>query len=203
MSVEGHFVYKGLAIAQNPNIYNYFKQLLTDINPERILEIGTFHGGLTLMLVDILKDINSKAIIRTYDIEEQKFLKPLVSKDRVEILTKNLFNNTYTYFKDEESKKEIESFISQKGTTIVLCDGGNKVTEFLSIAPLLKNLDIIMAHDYCINIDYFNSNIKDKIWNWMEIQYSDIEQCATENRLKFLFNNDMQNIAWLCMKKYN
>jgi hypothetical protein len=200
--VDGGYAYGYLFMSQNKEAEYVFKELLNEIRPSRILEIGTFHGGLTLMLRDILDSYNlHNSIIKTYDINNQEFLRPLVTNRKVEVITDNLFNGDYSDFKNESKKNEILNFIQQEGCSLVLCDGGCKRCEFNLIAPLLKSNDIIMAHDYAPNNDYFQHHIRGKIWDWMEIQDSDIYQAIVDNNFKSFKETLTQQAAWCCKIK--
>ena len=199
--VNGGFAYGYLHIAQNPNVENVFKEILGHLRPTKVLEIGTMHGGLTLMIRDLLDSINCKdSIIRTYDIYEQEFLKPLVD-NRVEVIRANIFEENYSNFKNSMSKREISDFIKSGKPTLVLCDGGCKKCEYRILSPLLKSGDVIMAHDYAPNLEYFNSHVKDKIWNWLEIQDSDIEESVKSCSLSPYFQELAQQAAWVCKIK--
>lgn len=201
--VEGGFAYGYLFMSQHKNAQPVFLELLDVIRPSRILEIGTFHGGLTLMLRDTLDNLGlSGCPIRTYDILNQEFLKPLVKDRLVDVFTKNLFNDTYSDFVDNNAKNEVADFIQQDGTTMVLCDGGCKKCEYNLLAPLLKNQDIIMAHDYCPNKEYFNTTMKDKIWDWCEIEDSDIEEVSAKYNLTSFHQDKLLTIAWNCRIKH-
>lgn len=200
--VNGGFAYKYLFISQHPNTGDVFRSFFNNNNPCRILEIGTMHGGLTLMIKDILDDIGlSSTSIRTYDIENQEFLKPLVINTNVEVITENLFDHYYRYFRDEQAKNKITQYIQQEGLTIVLCDGGCKKCEYNILAPLLKKGDIIMAHDYAPDQNFFEQNIKDKIWDWMEIEDKDIKDISEKYNLVPYNQEEMLSIAWNCRKK--
>lgn len=200
--VEGGFAYGYLFISQHKNSPKVFREFLELVRPARILEIGTFHGGLTLLLRDILDEIGLvDSTIRTYDIDEQEFLKPLVIDRKVEVVTKNLFNSDYSDWNTDLDKNEIDSFIKRDGVSLVLCDGGCKKCEFNLLAPLLKKNDIIMAHDYAPDNEYFENHMKDKIWNWHEIQDSDILDIKERYNLKPFYQGKMQNIAWCCRRK--
>jgi hypothetical protein len=200
--VDGGYAYGYLFMSQNKEAEYVFKELLNEIRPSRILEIGTFHGGLTLMLRDILDSYNlHNSTIKTYDINNQEFLRPLVTNRKVEVITDNLFNGDYSDFKNESKKNEILNFIQQEGCSLVLCDGGCKRCEFNLIAPLLKSNDIIMAHDYAPNNDYFQHHIRGKIWDWMEIQDSDIYQAIVDNNFKSFKETLTQQAAWCCKIK--
>jgi hypothetical protein len=191
--------YKGLSIEQNPNIIDTFNTLINLYKPSRVLEIGTFHGGLTFIIRDLL-DLNNlhDSDLLTYDVNTPNFMIELLGDKKIVTKTKNLFSHTYQDFSSTESRQELFDFINQNGTTIVLCDGGSKKNEFKLISGLLKSGDIIMAHDYSPNNDYFENNVKNKYWNWLEIQDSDIEASCLENNLKPLMSDEFIKVAWVC-----
>lgn len=200
--IDGGFAYGYLFMSQHKNIIEVLRQFLSNVRPDRILEIGTFHGGLTLLLRDLLDELDlKKSNIRTYDINNQEFLKPLVIGRNVDVFTKNLFNDTYTDWANDKYKQEIIDYINQEGITIILCDGGCKKCEFNLIAPLLKYNDIIMAHDYAPTNEYFEKNMKNKIWDWHEIQDSDIMKVSIENNLQPYFQELMQTVAWCSRRR--
>lgn len=200
--VEGGFAYGYLFMAQHPDVEKVLQSFLSSTKPSRILEIGTFHGGLTLLLRDILDNIGLlNSPIWTYDIYDQEFLKPLVTDRNMQVYTTNLFNEDYTDWSDTSSQNSISNFIRETGRTLILCDGGCKKCEFNLIAPLLKENDIIMAHDYAPDSEYFEKYMKDKIWNWHEIQDNDIKEACDNYNLIHYHQEQLQKIAWLCVKK--
>lgn len=200
--INGGFVYSNLFIAQHQNIELAFTNLFNTIKPSKILEIGTLHGGLTLLLRDILDKLYLlDTNITTYDIHDQEFLKPLALNKNINICTKNLFNNSYIDFNNIYTKNEAETHIKKHGVTIVLCDGGCKICEFNLLSPLLKTGDIIMAHDYAPNKEYFEEYMRDKIWNWHEIQDSDIQDSIEKNNLEPYMREEFLNVAWACFRK--
>lgn len=197
-----HASYKGISIEQNPNIIDAFNTLIEKNKPERILEIGTFHGGLTLIMRDLL-DLNNltESDVLTYDIHTPHYLVNQIDGIKITSKTKNLFSDNYSDFRDHESKNELYQYINQEGVTIVLCDGGRKIDEFNLIAPMLKVGDFIMAHDYSQSQEYFEKNVKNKFWNWLEIQDSDINKTCTENNLTPYMKEEFDSVVWVCKKK--
>lgn len=197
-----HASYKGLSIEQNPNIIDVFNTLISMYKPSRILEIGTFHGGLTFIMRDLL-DLNHlhDSELLTYDVNTPNFMIQVLGDKKITTKTKNLFSDTYQHFNDDESKQELFDFINQNGRTIVLCDGGNKKNEFRLISSLLKSGDIIMAHDYSPNNEFFEAKIQNKYWNWLEIQDSDINMSCSEHNLKPLMVDEFIKVAWVCKIK--
>jgi cephalosporin hydroxylase len=196
--VKGHFIYENLIISQHESVGSVFDKLIKQIKPKRILEIGTADGGLTLMLKDLLNDNGlNNSIIRTYDILEQTNLKNK-NVDGIEIITKSPFNYPYS---DLEYPDEIKEFVQSEGTTLVLCDGGFKINEFILISKFLKVGDVIMAHDYAHDSDVFKKEIENKIWNWHEIQYSDISNACEINNLESYMLDEFKQVVWVCKMK--
>ena len=196
--VKGHFIYENLIISQHESVGSVFDKLIKQIKPKRILEIGTADGGLTLMLKDLLNDNGlNNSIIRTYDILEQINLKNK-NVDGIEIITKSPFNYPYS---DLEYPDEIKEFVQSEGTTLVLCDGGFKINEFILISQFLKVGDVIMAHDYAHDSDVFKKEIENKIWNWHEIQYSDISNACEINNLESYMLDEFKQVVWVCKMK--
>lgn len=120
---------------------------------------------------------------------------------KISVQVENLFSDNYLEFKSIESENKLRNIIQQDGCTLVLCDGGSKKNEFKLISPLLKIGDVIMAHDYSYNHKYFESHIKNKFWNWLEIQDDDIIEVSDKNGLYNFLQDDFINVAWVCKIK--
>ena len=60
-----------------------------------------------------------------------------------------------------------------------------------------------MAHDYASNKNNFKEEVKDKIWNWFEIQDSDVQLVMNEyNIVKSKYYEQFSSVAWLqCIKE--
>ena len=200
MKITGYFVYGDLTIMQHTSVKEKFIKLITSIKPAKILEIGTSSGGLTLMLRDIL-DTNGLESTRliSYDINDPVYLRRHVDNGRnIELKVENVFNHQYDKL---ENGNEIIDIITSDGTTLVLCDGGSKKNEFRILSDYLKIGDVIMAHDYAPNQTYFQEHINNKIWNWMEIQDSDIDDSCQRNNLTPFMEQDFRDIVWACKIK--
>lgn len=116
----------------------------------------------------------------------------------------NLFkilNINYKIKNINNSFDEIKNEIQKDGVTLLLCDGGDKVNEFNTFSNYLKNNDIIMAHDYAVNDKVFNEEIKNKLWNWHEIQYSQIQDACEKNNLQDYMKNEFEKAVWVCKRK--
>lgn len=195
--IVNHVSYKGLSIEQRPEILGIFQNLINIFQPQYILEIGTFAGGLTLILNDITEKINCNII--TYDINNAEWLRSYVSNNsmnRVQVNTKNIFDNFYKTLQDYEIINLIKN-----NKILLLCDGGCKKCEFNILSQYLKSGDIIMAHDYAPNSEYFEEYMKNKIWNWHEIQDSDIIESCQKYGLQPYMREEFLSVAWACFKK--
>jgi hypothetical protein len=82
-----------------------------------------------------------------------------------------------------------------------LCDGGAKRYEFQLLAPYLKQHDIIMAHDYSPNLEYFKANIMNKTWDWLEIDDSHIDEVCQKQNLRPYMQEDFLPVVWVCRQK--
>jgi len=127
----------GLEMQQKPTATYLFSQLLADIRPERIIELGTGLGGLTALLG--LYGHTHECHVVTYDndAKDERYVE-LFAFLGVDRRVQDIF----------EKQGEIEDMIGEEGTTLLLCDNGNKVREVNVFANALKIGDVIMAHDY-------------------------------------------------------
>jgi len=202
-TISGHFTYHETTIMQHREIGNAFKKLFLETQPTRILEIGTSSGGLTLLLQDLLDELNlQNTEILTYDINPDHstyWLRERINNGaNINFQIKNIFNQAYDALINENEPRE---FIQKMGVTIVLCDGGSKINEFNILSKYLKVGDIIMAHDYSSTTEYFEKNIKNKIWNWMEIKDSDIAAACDKYNLHSFLQDIFQDVVWVCKIK--
>ena len=187
--------YLGHVAQQNHYAYEAFYNLLNEVKPSRILEIGTAMGGFTMFLKLTCNDLNLNTPILSYDIHGRQEHLSLIEKG-VGVRIENVFNDTYS-----DVKQEIIDYIQQDGTTLVLCDGGWKIGEFSLLSKFIKQGDIIMAHDYASTTDYFNNHINLKFWNWLEIQDSDIQSAVSSNNLEPFMQEQFTQAVWVCKIK--
>lgn len=191
--MQGQRPYKGnYNISQNPHIDEVLHKLKNSLTgqPARIIELGTYLGGMTYLLTDTFPNVD----IITYDINSNFDLdQARLDMPKVQFNICNLF--------DEDRIEEIKKLVSSEGLTILLCDNGYKPKEFEIFSDALKVGDIIMAHDYAKNQEDFDENVKDKIWNWWEIQDSDIDPSCERNNLKPYMQEEFTRAAWVCKIK--
>lgn len=200
--ISGWHAYRGTTILQHADVSNKFKKLFNQVKPSQVLEIGTSYGGLTMLIRDLL---NEEGLVdtdlRSYDVMDTNrywLLNDIENGAKIDFRIKNVFNHIYD---DLIEPEEIKSYIQRDGVTIILCDGGSKKNEFRILSRFLKPGDIIMAHDYSPSTEYFEECIKNKIWNWHEIQDSDIEESVKNYNLEPYMQEEFQKVVWVCKIK--
>ena len=191
---DGVFLYKDQHFTSQVNgIQNIFKEFLIKEDFDVVIEIGTLFGGLTYILDDIRKENNLKYELNSIDISMKPWLEEVFPKLNI------------NYLQYDENKDQFHLFIkeklSQNQKTLVLCDGGHKIYEFNLISPFLKSGDFIMTHDYMYDYVTFVNKFQDKIWNFFEVKYADIESSVINNNLQHYTEIDFENFVWGCFKK--
>ena len=200
---ESRTDYKGIMVQQNPNVFNEFEKFFKKEKFDYIIEIGTSYGGLSLFLHD--QSIPHKFNFITYDWSGFKG----GSWNGRRFTLKENFNNKIPFdfrdknvFEDSTIKEISEILINNK--CLLLCDGGDKPKEFRIFSKYLTNGSYIMAHDYARDKDYFNREIKGKVWDWLEIQDSDIQlSIDKENLIKSSYYDDFSSVVWVQYLKKN
>lgn len=196
--MTGYISYRGYAAMQHADAVLVFSDFIREVRPERILEIGTAHGGLTLAMRDLLNEAGlSASAVRSFDVVDRLWYDTIRSYN-IEIIVDNVFA---PHFVELTKPELIQPFIQGEGTTVVLCDGGYKIREFNLIAPYLKVGDYIMAHDYVDTEENFRNNFFDKIWNWQEIKESDIQVACDQHQLADCHKAAFNAVAWVCKKR--
>ena len=185
--------YLGHSAQQNHLAYQIFADFIERIKPARILEIGTGGGGFTYFLFTTIRDLGLNCQLISYDICERTFYSKL-RVEGVDIRIENVFNG-------DDCSQTVKDFVGQSGTTLVLCDGGNKIKEFTILSAVIKTGDYIMAHDYCENADKFYCDMFKKRWNWYEICDKDIAQACCDNDLLTCNKEAFDSVAWVCRSR--
>jgi cephalosporin hydroxylase len=187
--------FMGCTAQQSHHAYQLFYNFLNDVKPSRILEIGTALGGFTEFLKIISDELNLDTKILSYDISERPWYNQIIEKG-IDVRVENIFSDDWS-----SVKQEVVDFIQKDGVTIVLCDGGWKIGEFKVLSKKIKSGDYILAHDYSVNKEVYETEIKDKIWNWCEITEEDINESVIENNLESYKPNEFSNAVWVCKTK--
>ena len=187
--------FDGYDAQQNHKVFEVFYNFLKKIKPKRILEIGTSKGGFTHFLNEACKEENLGTKILTFDIYEYPWYDKFI-ENGIDLRIDDIF-----YWDEKQIKKYVVDFIREEGITLVLCDGGDKVTEFEILSKFIKNGDYIMAHDYCEDERVFEEKINNKVWNWHEISEKDIQEYCEKNNLISVDKEIFEDVVWVCKKK--
>lgn len=187
--------YDGWGAQQNPHTFEVFYNFLKKVKPKQILEIGTSLGGFTFFLKKSCQRLGIDCSILTYDIYGRHGYDDLVSNG-IDVRIENVFNSDYSIV-----EKEVIDYINKEGTSLVLCDGGDKIKEFNLLSNYLKIGDIIMAHDYSYDKKTFDTEINKKYWNWFEISEKDIKESCLRNNLYDLDVEKFKKCVWVCKIK--
>lgn len=187
--------YLGHTAQQNPNAYSVFYKFIQTIKPKRILEIGTGLGGFSMFLKNVCDELQLDTTIVTYDVNSRQEYKAL-SEAKIDIRVENVFNVGYT-----QVNQQVLDYIRSDGVTLVLCDGGYKIGEFNLLSSHIKVGDFIMAHDYASNPKFFSDEVYKKLWNWHEIQDSDIQESVDKYNLEPYMQEEFQKAVWVCKIK--
>jgi cephalosporin hydroxylase len=203
---KGHFEFiipsstgTTFALSQMTDIIPYFEKFLIDEQFDTIIEIGTYKGGFTILLDEIKQSNKLKFNIHTVDIgiwDENIFKEVLQDFNNRKIT----FHKTDIFSEAEVSYiKELLANPSKK--VCVLCDGGDKISEFIYFSKLIKPGDFIMAHDYAHNSNNVDGLSYQCSWSWQEIHYTDISQSISTNNLEMNTDIRFPEVAWACYKK--
>jgi hypothetical protein len=183
------------ASQQNHYAFEVFYNFISEVKPRRILEIGTAQGGFTMFLKLCCNDLNLNTNIRSYDIHGRHTYAGFI-ENGIDIRLKNVFSDDYT-----SVDSDVIEYIQSDGVTVVLCDGGCKISEFNILSNHIKADDFIMAHDYAPTTKFFNETMYKKLWNWYEIQDSDIHTAVDRNKLESYQSDNFIQAAWVCKIK--
>ena len=153
------FKIEGVHVGQTPGIQEQFTKILKDFN--RIIEIGTHAGGLTLFLYRNKRD---DCDLVSYDINHN--FNQVSKQIKIDFRIGDCFSHSIF--------NEIRELILDKSKRVLLlCDGGDKNNEFKTFSQFLKNNDVIMCHDYAETIEDFNK-IKEAI-GWVSPPESSLD----------------------------
>ena len=126
----------GSYVDQNSAAPLALSRLLERVEPARIIELGTYRGGLAALLH--LSASVTGSDFYTYDRQDRRDHPDELDRLGMKFRQRNIFL----------AVDEIARLIQGDGITILLCDNGHKAKEFRTFAPYLKKGDYILVHDY-------------------------------------------------------
>lgn len=209
---------------QRPDAFVSFNRLLNAHNFDRIIEIGTHTGGLSLQFAlyallsrtqVVCDDPSEPALFvnRTHHRSLKSFTTydiAIRDKSIIQILRAMGANFVQAdTLNDPKTIETIRAQIAAPGTTLLLCDGGNKHKEFELYAPALKPGDFIMGHDWAYDEAAFECNKRDGVWRGWELKWQTgegdqnfgIKDICERNGLKRVYAEEFDPVVWVCCVK--
>lgn len=133
----------------------FINELITNIQFDHFIELGTYQGGLTVFLG--LHALSQGVNVITFDIRQEpgnkgwmcfKFILPIT------FYQLNVFSEEVLKIVDKKMKT---------GRSLLILDGGDKPKDFITYAPLLRGGDVVLIHDKGKYIfDYQVNNIAEE-----------------------------------------
>ncbi len=184
-----HYTLFGLTLQQNPVAIRKLNQLLHFGNFERIIEIGAGDGGLSILFALWAKIKNKE--FHSFDIHDRGANIALLRSLTDGFVVKDVLFNP-------ENVEYVKGLIQKPGRTLLICDAG-KIIDFNTYADSLKVNDIIMMHDFAPTKEYFEENVRGKIWNWQESWYAGVEEACLRNNI--VHTDYFYDCVWSCGTK--
>ncbi|MHC4397441.1 MAG: hypothetical protein ACYS1A_17510 [Planctomycetota bacterium] len=153
----------GLSFIGSKMGHNFYLHYLIDVIFSRfrdlrgILELGTGHGALTLVLG--LWAQKRTIPIMSIDKADRHQQGKLFQLLKIRWLKANHF--------ESNTMDIIELFMELNAPTLLVCDGGDKIAEFNTFVPLLQKESIIIAHDW--NVEIQMSDINTTVVKYCEV----------------------------------
>lgn len=135
--IDGVYIPFGIKIAHTWHEIGAIFQIIEDYGIEFVVELGTFQGGLTLLL-EAKRRFNKKFDYISVEVD-RNLIHPLTQKFCPSIYLGDCFHEGVV----DHIKEQFEG-----KRTLIYCDNGNKVKEMKLYSQVLNFGDIIMCHDY-------------------------------------------------------
>ena len=181
---ETHYHWKGIHSGQHKRVSSVFsKTFLKKFS--RIVELGAAQGAFSMLLAKNGADVHS------YEKDADRFRMKTKPKN-LKVILKN-----YNDIEDQVAK-----LIAKDGRTLVLCDGGSKLSDFSTFSKRLKPDDVIMIHDYGEDSDSFLSTAAAQNWLWgQEASFSSVRAAVETGKLQKWEYDRFLPVFWGAFRK--
>lgn len=187
----------GMAMCQNRLAVPTWSYAMEVLPPARIIELGTYSGGLTIALGVHAYHLEPRAQVISYE-------RSKAPDERYAALGAFLGIR----FRDQidlwACEREIAELIAMPGTTYVLCDGGDKPRELATFAKYLKPGDVIAAHDFCAEPPISAAEAAFTAypwWPWGEVSAAQGYGVMREHGLEPWMQQHFDLAGWLAYRK--
>ena len=188
---SGWFLYRGHLAMQNRRFPEVFEAFFEEVRASTVVEIGAARGGFTYFLSEMRARFGFR--LSAYDVREHDELMAIVSAERIPFATLDVHG--------AETFERISAEIRSDGISVVCCDGGAKVLEVRRFGGVLKPGDFILAHDYAPSREYFEKEMRGRIWEWLEITDADVAEACAAHGLVAYEQDWFLQAAWLCLRR--
>jgi len=136
------------------------------------IELGSFHGGLSLMISDLWPDTE----FRTMDFFMEDGIKDIL--DHI----KDMNTNIIFHHEDllSEPNKTLIDLLQRPGKKFLYSDNGNKPLEANYYIPYLKSGDVFGTHDWNVEVKW--DQIKDVLKDFKPILHEEMEELGLLSR---------------------
>ena len=176
---------------QNRLFPEVFDAFFEEVRPATVIELGAARGGFTYFLSEMRARFGFR--LSAYDIREHDELMAIVSAERIPFAPLDVLG--------AEAFERIAAEIRSDGVSVVCCDGGAKALEIGRFGGVLKSGDFILAHDYAPSREYFESEMRGRVWAWLEITDADVAEACAAYGLVPYEQDWFLRAAWLCLRR--
>ena len=178
---RGH-VFCGLVQLQNCLAFPTWAHVLSLERPRIVIEIGSAQGGLSVLLGRLCRAIGCE--FHTFDILPTEYPRELAEAGVT-------FHCQDVFADGGETVRRL----LQQGPAVLLCDGGNKIRELQTFAPMLKPGDLVGAHDFVADA------AARRYWENSEITLADTAATVAQEQLERYRPDWFNQAAWLVYRK--
>lgn len=162
--------YLGISTLKNPIDFWIYQEILYEVNPDIIIEIGNFCGGSTLALAHIMDNMNKTNYkILALDIDHSKINEKTRKHKNIEFITGDAL---FTINK-------VKTFINNTDRVLIIEDSSHTYENTLGILYLYSSL--VSLNSYFIVEDSIISNGLDFSHDFEGGPYKAIEKFINEN----------------------
>ena len=208
-----HWSFFGCYMQQTPNAVLSLNRLLNAYNFDTIIELGTHDGGLSTLFALYCYGSNRKATAghenepslyknNHHNKSPKQFhtfdyvLRDIPRTDFLKSLGANF--QQLDFLTSQENIEYIGNLIKNGGSTLVLCDGGNKPREFELFSPFLKTGDMIMSHDWAYDKNEFEKVKQRGIWYGLETEWVQIKDSCEKYNIEQICKEEFDDSVWFC-----
>lgn len=138
----------GIPTLQNPNDAWIIQEIISEVEPDYVIEAGTHQGGSALLWATILREVNPAGHVITIDIEDK------AAKARTMDIAKKMLTFVIGSSTDPRIVGDIAARVKNKRTLVILDSDHSRdhvLKELESYAPLVNVGSYIVVQDSNVN----------------------------------------------------